>query len=258
MRFRSLFALALVLLVPAACGGDEEPADTAQSATGVATDATAPPLPQGSEPANLDPANFVALIDNPYWPMAPGRRWVYRETDSEGAEQRVEVTVTDRTKTILGIPATVVHDIVTEGDQVIEDTFDWYAQDTWGNVWYLGEDTKEFEDGKVVSTEGSWEAGVDGAEAGVVVPASPEAGMAYRQEYYEGEAEDVGEILSLDEQVEVPFGAFDDVVMTKDTTPLEPDVLEHKFYARGVGPVLVIALSGGGGREELISFEPGR
>ena len=151
-----------------------------------------------------------------------------------------------------------MHDIVTEGDEVIEDTLDWYAQDKWGNVWYLGEDTKEFENGKVVSTEGSWEAGVDGAEAGVVVPASPEAGMAYRQEYYEGEAEDVGEILSLDERVEVPFGAFDDVVMTKDTTPLEPDVLEHKFYARGVGPVLVIALSGGGGREELISFEPGR
>ena len=140
------------------------------------TDETAPPLPQGSEPANLDPADFVAVIDNPYWPMAPGSKWVYRETDAEGTEQRVEVTVTDRTKTILGIPATVVHDIVTEGDEVIEDTFDWYAQDTWGNVWYLGEDTKEFENGKVVSTAGSWEAGVDGAEAGVVVPASPEAG----------------------------------------------------------------------------------
>ncbi|MET1008800.1 MAG: hypothetical protein ABWY96_01940, partial [Gaiellaceae bacterium] len=135
---------------------------------------------------------------------------------------------------------------------------DWYAQDTWGNVWYLGEDTKEFEDGKVVSAEGSWEAGVDGAEAGVVVPASPEIGLAYRQEYYEGEAEDAGEILSLDEQVEVPFGAFEDVVMTKDTTPLEPDVLEHKFYATGVGPVLAISLSGGGSREELITFEPGR
>lgn len=261
MRSRSLLALTvLALLVPAACGGDEEPGDAIQTATGETADATAtaPPLPQGSEPANLDPANFVAVIDNPYWPMAPGSRWVYRETDSEGAEQRVEVTVTDRTKTILGITATVVHDVVSEDGEVLEDTFDWYAQDTWGNVWYLGEDTKEFEDGKVVTTEGSWEAGVDGAEAGVVVPASPEVGLAYRQEYYEGEAEDAGEILSLDEQVEVPFGAYDDVVMTKDTTPLEPDVLEHKFYARGVGPVLTISLSGGGGREELISFEPGR
>ena len=258
MRRPALLALAvLALLGPAACGGGEEPGDAARTATETAADTAAPPLPQGSEPANLDPANFVAEIDNPYWPMAPGSKWVLRETDSEGTEQRVEVTVTDQTKTVLGIPATVVHDIVTEDGEVIEDTFDWYAQDKWGNVWYLGEDTKEFENGEVVSTEGSWEAGVDGAQAGVIMPAELQVGVTYRQEYCEGEAEDVGEILSLDERVEVPYGAFDDVVMTKDTTPLEPDVLEHKFYARGVGPVLVISLSGGGGREELITFEPG-
>jgi len=107
-----LALIALALLVPVACGGDEEPADAVQATTGEAEEATPPPLPQGSEPANLDPADFVATIDNPYWPMAPGSRWVYRETDSEGAEQRVVVTVTDRTKTILGIPATVVRDIV--------------------------------------------------------------------------------------------------------------------------------------------------
>ena len=203
----------------------------------------------------LDPEDFVERIDNPYWPMRPGSRWVYRETDGEGNEQRVEVTVTRRSKTILGIEATVVHDVVTERGAVIEDTYDWYAQDRDGNVWYLGEDTKEYEGGEVVSTSGSWEAGVDGAQAGIVMPAEPKVGMAYRQEYYEGEAEDAAEILSLTEHVRVPFGSFDSVLRTKDTTPLEPDLVEEKYYARGVGPVLAVAVSGGSSREELLSFE---
>jgi hypothetical protein len=206
-------------------------------------------LPHGAEPANLDAADFVERIDNPYWPMAPGSRWVYREDG-----QRVEVTVTDRTKEILGIRATVVHDVVTEDGELVEDTDDWYAQDKDGNVWYLGEATKEYENGKVKTTEGSWDAGVDGAEAGVLLPGEPEVGMAYRQEYYKGEAEDRGEILSLEEKVEVPFGSFEGVLMTRDTTPLEPDVVEHKFYARGLGPVLAIGISGGSGREELVRF----
>ena len=214
-------------------------------------------LPQDGEPVELDPADFVARVDNPYWPMLPGSRWVYRESDADGTEMRVEVTVTERTKRILGIDATVVHDVVTEDGELVEDTYDWYAQDTAGNVWYLGEATKEYEHGKVVTTAGSWEAGVDGAQAGVVMPAKPRVGLAYRQEHYAGEAEDRGRVLSLDERVEVPFGSFDGVVMTKDWTPLEPDVLEHKFYARGVGPVLALGLSGGGGREELVRFESG-
>jgi hypothetical protein len=211
-------------------------------------------LPVGSTPVELDPADFVAKIDNPYWPMAPGSKWVYRETGADGMTQRVEVTVTERTKKILGIAATVVHDVVTEDGEVIEDTEDWYAQDKWGGLWYLGEDTTEYENGKAVSTKGSWEGGVDGAQPGLVIPPDPKVGMSYRQEYYAGEAEDRARILSLDERAEVPFGSFKDLLMTKDTTPLEPDVLEHKLYARGVGPVLVISLSGGGGREELVSF----
>jgi hypothetical protein len=226
-------ALALVL---AACGGSD-------GGSG---------LPQGSEQVELDPADFSATIDNQFWPMPVGARWVYRETDGQGGEQRVEVTVLDETKTIMGIEARVVHDLVTEDGEPVEDTFDWYAQDRDGNVWYLGEETKEFEDGKVVGTEGSWEAGVDGAQAGVIVPAEPEVGMTYRQEYYEGEAEDAGEILSLDEWVQVPFGKFRQVLMTKDFTPLEPDILEHKFYARGIGPVLALTISGGADKEELV------
>ena len=222
---------------------------------------SAPPsvaLPQGSDTIALDPSLFAGVaLDHPYWPMAPGSRWVYRETDADGTEQQVEVTVTEDTKEILGIPATVVHDVVSEDGQLVEDTLDWYAQDATGNLWYLGEDTKEYENGEVVSTEGSWEAGVDGAQAGIILPAEPQAGMAYRQEYYAGQAEDAAEILSLDEHVEVPFGTFDNVLETRDFTPLDPDVEEHKFYARGIGPVEVRQTSGGSSHEVLLTFETG-
>ena len=188
--------------------------------------------------------------------MEPGTRWTYREIDEEGAALRVVVTSTSATKEIAnGVTARVVRDTVTEDGAVIEDTFDWYAQDGDGNVWYLGEDTAEFEDGKVTTREGSFEAGVDGAQPGIIMPASPKAGLRYRQEYLEGEAEDNGEVLSLREQAEVPAGHFDDALLTKDTITIEPKVLEYKLYAPGVGPVLVLGVSGGGGREELVERE---
>ncbi|MDQ3915638.1 MAG: hypothetical protein M3323_09975 [Actinomycetota bacterium] len=213
-------------------------------------------LPQGSEPVELDPADFTAEIDNPYWPMEPGTRWTYREIDEEGNKLRVVVVVTTRTKKIAnGITARVVRDTVTEDGELIEDTFDWYAQDGAGNVWYLGEDTAEFEDGRITTREGSFEAGVDGALPGIVMPADPLPGMKYRQEYYEGDAEDNGEILSLDEMAEVPLGRFTGVLLTKDTSSIEPDVLEYKLYAQGIGPVLVLGVSGGGGREELVKMD---
>jgi hypothetical protein len=234
------FALIAIVVVATGCGGGSSSA-----------------LPTGSEPVTLDPADFTTEITNEYWPMAPGDRWVYRETDGQGGEQRVEVTVTDMEKTVMGIEALVVRDVVSEDGQLVEDTFDWYAQDADGNIWYLGEDTKEFENGKVKTTAGSWEHGVDGAQAGIIVPASPEPGLEYRQEYYAGEAEDTATVLSVDEWVEVPSGAYRDVLMTKDYTPLDPEILEHKFYAKGVGPVLVLAVSGGSDREELLSSSRG-
>jgi hypothetical protein len=229
-------AFAVVLLVTGCAGSDN------------------PSLPQGADPVELDPSEFTPEIDNVFWPMTPGTHWSYRETDGDGREQRVQVTVLDETREIMGIEARVVHDVVTEDGELVEDTFDWYAQDGNGNVWYLGEETKEYEDGKLTTTAGSWEAGVDGALPGVIVPATPEVGMAYRQEYYAGEAEDAAEVLSLSERAEVPFGSFRDVLLTKDFTPLEPDVLEYKLYARGVGPVLVLGVSGDSGREELVAF----
>ena len=251
MRSHLLCCACLSALAAAGCGGDgdgaRDPADRPQA-----------DLPTGGEPYELDPDRFSTRIDNPYWPMAVGSRWVYREVEG-GEVQRVVVTVTDRTRRIAnGVTARVVHDVVSAGGQTIEDTDDWYAQDDEGNVWYLGEDTTEYEDGKPVTKAGSWEAGVDGALAGVIMPAAPRPGLEYRQEYLEGEAEDTGRVLSLDDQAQVPFGHFDDVLLTKDFTPVEPDVLEYKLYARGVGPVLVLSPSGGGGgREELLRFTPG-
>jgi hypothetical protein len=254
MSSREPIAAALAVLAAAlavaACGSGDNDSEGSSNAG----------LPQGSEQVDLNPADFTTEIDNPYWPMAPGSRWVYRETDTEGTKQRVVVTVTPRTKKIAnGVEARVVHDEVTENGEPVEVTDDWYAQDSDGNIWYLGEDTTEYEGGKPVSTAGSFEAGVDGAQAGIILPADPEVGVTYRQEYYAGEAEDEGEIFSLDEQAEVPFGHFTNALMTKDLNPLEPKVLEYKFYARDVGPVLAVSVSGGSDREELVSYTtPGR
>ena len=214
-----------------------------------------PELPRGGEPVTLDPAQFTTRIDNPYWPMRPGTRWVTRETEPDGTRQKVVVRVTHRTKRIAnGVTARVVRDTVTERGRKVEDTRDWYAQDAAGNVWYLGERTKEYEHGRVVSTEGSFEAGVDGAQAGVVVPAHPVPGMHYRQEHYAGHAEDRARIVSRREQAGVPYGHFRNVLMIREDNPLEPKVLEFKFYARGIGPLLAVSVSGGSDREELLRF----
>lgn len=216
-------------------------------------------LPQGSEKVNLNPANFSTKITNPYWPMKVGTRWVYRETTPGGSKQRVVVTVTNRTKKIAnGVTARVVHDVVSEGKELVEVTDDWYAQDRRGNIWYLGELTKEYENGKFKSTEGSFEAGVDGAQPGIIMPAKPRPGLSYRQEYLKGEAEDKARVVSVNERAEVPAGFYRRALMTRDVNPLEPRILEFKFYARGVGPVLAVNVSGGADREELVSFRRGK
>lgn len=205
---------------------------------------------------NPDPSDFGNEIDNPYFPMAPGALWIYRESEPEGDTLKVTVEVTRRTNEILGIDATVVHDVVTDHGELVENTLDWYAQDDCGNVWYLGEKTREYKNGTIVSKAGSWEAGVDGGQAGVIMPAEPEVGLVYREEYLAGEAEDRAKVLSLDERAEVPYGRFRNALLTKNYTPLEPRILEYKLYASGVGLVLALGVSGGSGREELLRFEP--
>jgi hypothetical protein len=257
MNGRLLLTFAVALVVSTAgCGGDGETPEVAMLDAScllpstVASGPSAPALPRGDTPVPIDPAQFTTRIDNPYFPLAPGNRWVYREGD-----ERIEVTVTDQTKRVaMGVEVRVVHDLVTEDGNTIEDTFDWYAQDRSGNVWYFGEDTKEYENGRMVSTKGSWEAGVAGAQPGIIMPAQPAVGMAYRQEYLRGEAEDAAHVLALGERVTVPAGTFTDTVRTADYTPLEPALCENKTYARGVGTVLTVQLSGGSGSGELIEY----
>lgn len=217
-------------------------------------------LPTGSEAVELDPKDFSTRIDNRYLPIRPGDRRVVRVTDSEGLRERNVLTVSDETKLIAnGITARVVYTVVSEKGKVIEDNYAWYAQDKQGSVWYLGENAREFENGEVKTTKGSWEAGVDGAQPGIVMPARPKVGLAYREEGAKGVAEDRAKVFSLRERAEVPFRRFGSgVLLTKETSPLDPPgFLDYKFYAKGVGLVLGVEISGGSDREELVSFHRG-
>lgn len=201
----------------------------------------------------FDQANFIAGGSNPYFPLTPGLRYSYVAQTADGVETN-EVEVTHETKVILGVTTTVVRDKVYLEGSLIEDTFDWYAQDKEGNVWYLGEDTREYENGVVVSTEGSWEAGVGGAQAGIIMLANPKVGDQYYQENAPGVVEDQGKVLSLKETVEVPFGTFANCIKTAEWTPIEPGNRSFKYYAPGVGLVLEIAPHGGRERVELTGF----
>lgn len=235
-------ALAGLALIAGACGGGSS--ETAPPASPAVSRNPAPFVEGQAYEPQIDPADFVEVIDNPYLPLVPGTTRVY-EGVSDGERERSVVSVTSDTKAILGVTTTVVRDRVFVGGELVEETFDWFAQDRFGNVWYLGEDSADYEDGRVVSTAGSWEAGVDGAQPGIVMLGDPRVGDAYRQEFLEGEAEDLGEVVELGATVEVPHGAFDDVLVTEDRTPLEPDVLERKYYAPGVGVVLEELVRGG-------------
>ena len=198
----------------------------------------------------IDPAQFVKTVDNPYFPLVPGTIHRFRNNSDEGVRDNV-ITVTSTTKVILGVSCVVVHDVLTEGTGIVEDTWDWFAQDHEGNVWYFGEDTKEYEHGRV-STEGSWEAGVNGAKPGIAMPAKPKVGQIFRQEYLVGTAEDQAQVIALGEEVSTPAGTFTNCVKTKEWTRLEPGVLEHKYYAPGVGVVVEVTVEGGVERQELI------
>ncbi len=243
--------LATALLVVAYGGGG--------SATAKANGAKKSTLPQGSEPVKLDPSEFTTRIDNPYWPMKPGTRWVYQEVHTDDMTvEKVVVKVTNKTKKMAnGVTARLVNDVVTQDGVPTEVTQDYYAQDDHGNIWYLSEATTEYVNGQPHTTAGSFEAGVDGAQAGIIMPAKPKPGLTYREEYYKGHAEDKASIVSLTEQAEPPFGHFSNVLMTRNINPLEPSMLEFKFYAPGVGPVTTVGVSGGSKLEELVSYKAG-
>jgi hypothetical protein len=260
---RGAAALALVagLVAIAACGPDRT-AEQNRAADG----AVVPFAPEVAErPASdyspdIDPSNFVKEVDNPYFPLEPGTKLVYEGRSEEGTE-RVEVTVLRETRRVMGVECVVLRDRVWLNGELIEDTFDWHAQDKEGNVWYFGENSKELENGEVVSKAGSWEAGVDGALPGIIMPADPKVGDSYRQEYYKGEAEDTAEVISLDgaglnDAVSTPYDSFSkDVLVTKDWNPLEPHILEHKYYAPGIGLIGETKVTGPPEKIELIDVE---
>jgi hypothetical protein len=216
--------------------------------------AAPPPSEDASYAPRLDPAAFANAVTNPYFPLVPGTVFRFRGTGNARDETTV-VTVTSDTRVVNGIRATVVRDQVYRAGELIEDTYDWYAQDGAGNVWYLGEDTKEYRNGRVVTTQGSWEAGVGAAKPGIIMWADPAAhvGERYRQEYLPGEAEDWGKVVAVGETVVVPYGRFQGCIKTEDTTPLEPNVREHKYYCRGVGVVKEAEQSGEG--MELVAVD---
>ena len=203
-------------------------------------------------PALPAPAAFVSRIDNKFFPLAPGTTFRYRG-QQDGKPTIVSVSITHKTKLIAGIRATVVLDQVFVGGKPEEKTFDWYAQDKRGNVWYLGENSSDYVKGKWVRSDGSWETGVDGAKAGIVMKAAPAVGKAYRQEYYAGHAEDMAKVIATNASVTVPYGTFAHALVTREWTPLEKGVVEHKYYVRDFGNVRTIMVKGGSEEERLVS-----
>jgi hypothetical protein len=204
-----------------------------------------PGVPEGTK--------FTARVDNEWFPLAPGTVLVYRGV-KDGKPSRDVVEVTADTKKIDGVPVRIVSDRLYVEGRLAERTTDWYTQDERGNVWYFGEDTAELDKhGRVTSTEGTWQAGRDGAEPGIFMPAHPKVGDGGRQEYYKGHAEDRFEILSVNAAARVPAVASKRALLTKETTPLEPGVVDHKYYVRGVGTVLEQTVEGGNERNTLVT-----
>lgn len=192
----------------------------------------------------IDPANFVRHVTNPFFPLPPGQTFVYQGQTKDGFVHN-DFIVTRKTKVILGVTCTEVHDVVYLDGELAEDTLDWYAQDSQGNVWYFGENTAELEDGRPVTLAGTFTAGVTGDKPGIIMEAHSLPGDFYRQEFSLANAEDNALVLSLNTTVTVPAGTFHHCLKTEETTPLEPDALERKYYAAGVGNVLTVDVRNG-------------
>jgi len=186
----------------------------------------------------FDPSNFVPQVTNKYFTLEPGTKFTYVKHTNKGIE-RSEVAVLRETKQIMGVTTVVVSDRVWLNDKLKEDTRDWYAQDRDGNVWYFGEAVGNYKDGKLVNYAGAWEAGVDGAKPGIVMPAIPKVGLTYQQEHAKGKAEDMGTIIALDKQVKVPYRTFDDCVQIRDWSRLEKTANEYKYYCPGIDFVVL-------------------
>ncbi len=259
MKTQQTLMLLAFLLSIAACKKESSTSQQTSSRELTSTSSQESRTAGKQQRPHIDPSDFVKGIDNSYFPLVPGTLFKYVNTLFDGQHVTVEnitVTVTYDTKVILGVCCEVIHDQVKTNGKVTENTYDWYAQDKLGNVWYFGEDTKSYHNGTVDSS-GSFEAGVNGALPGIIMLGNPAAhiGVQYYQEYLKGEAEDQGTVINVNSSATVAYGTFsNNCVVTEEYTRLEPDVLEYKYYAPGVGQVLTVLNKGGEEREELISI----
>jgi hypothetical protein len=202
-------------------------------------------------------SNFSATVDNPWFPLHPGAKWIYAGTE-DGDKTRDVVFVTGRTKTIAGVQCVVVSDNVYTNGKLSETTYDYYAQDRHGNVWYFGEDTADLDKhGHVTSREGTWLTGRDGARPGIVMKAHPKVGVSYEQEHYAGHAEDQARVVATGAHVSTRAVTSSNVLVTLEWTPLEPKVREHKYYVRGYGQVKEVVFRGGHETSSLVSYTRG-
>jgi hypothetical protein len=229
----------------AACGSSGGTANGAEPAAGNGSGSANPaPVTLPYEP-KIDPANFVSAIDNRWLPFKPGASLRLRGVAEDGKTPQLDVeTVTAATKTIMGVRCTVVRDSVSSRGKPVERTFDWYAQDKQGNVWYFGEDARDFEHGHYVKASDSWQAGVKGAKPGIIMESHPKPGDSYRQEYYPGHAEDQAKVVATTGPFKVPFKKFPKVLVTDERSAIEPGVIERKFNAPGVGVVAERVIKG--------------
>jgi hypothetical protein len=248
MRHKAVFGalVAVVLLLTAGLGGTALRMTTGTASAGGTTQGTT----QQAYAPHINPSDFATKIDNKYFPLKPGTTFVY-QGNSGGNPERDVMSVTHSTKRIMGVKCVVVKDRVFAKGKLGEKTFDWYAQDKKGNVWYFGEDSKEYKNGEV-STGGSWEAGKAGAKPGIIMQVHPKVGQTYRQEYSKGSAEDTASVLKLNGSAQVPYESFDHVLVTKEWAPLEPGVAEHKYYAAGVGDIKEVSVKGPSETLELV------
>lgn len=245
--------LALAGLIGAGCTKSDSSTGGSPSAQSPAAGSPTAAAPPGASPTAIVQANFVDRVDNPWFPLTPGTTLTYKGTKDDKAAVDV-VEITGETRVVADVKCVVIKDTLTLDGKLQEKTEDWYVQDREGNVWYFGEATGEYNDkGKIVTTSGSWEAGVDGAQPGIFMPADPQAGQSFQQEFYSGQAEDHFVVLHLLGSVKVPYGSFKNALVTAEWTPLEPDVLSEKFYVKGIGQVKEFDVAGGDEGTALVS-----
>lgn len=244
-------AAAMLAVLGAGCGSSS---NSSSPTTANSTSAPSAAPVHGSYSPSIDPGDFVSTIDNRYFPLKPGTSFHYKGVAEDGkTPQADDMAVTSQTKTILGVKCTVIRDTVSSRGRLIERTFDWYAQDKAGNVWYMGEDAREVKGGRLVKVDDSWEGGKNGAKPGIIMPGNPQPGDEYRQEYYPRFALDQARVLGSGGSITVPAGTYKSTLLTEETSPIDP-ARERKYYVAGVGDIKEQTVAGNHELIRLISI----